>query len=248
VDLKNNTVLVTGGGSGIGLAIAQRFLEAGSVVVACGRRERMLRAVQEQNPGLQISACDLSDESNRRELVRWITSSFPKLNVLVNNAGIQRRLRLDESEPWGVTHEEIAINLEAAIHLTRLLVPHLLTRERPAIVNITSGLAFVPLAAVPVYCATKAALHSYTLSLRHQLHETPIRVLEVIPPAVDTDLGGPGLHTFGVYVDEFADAVFDGLRSEQLEITYGYAKLAAQASADERSAIFERMNNNPNRE
>jgi uncharacterized oxidoreductase len=116
------------------------------------------------------------------------------------------------------------------------------SEERSAIVNVTSGLAFVPLAGVPVYCATKAALHSFTLSLRRQLSNTPIEVIEIIPPAVDTDLGGPGLHKFGVPVDSFADAVMTRLENGDLEIPYGFAEEASRASRKELDAIFERMN------
>jgi uncharacterized oxidoreductase len=132
--------------------------------------------------------------------------------------------------------------LEAPIHLATLFIPHLLGQERPAIVNVTSGLAFVPLARVPVYCATKAALHSFTLSLRHQLAHTPVRVVEIVPPAVNTDLGGPGLHTFGVPVGEFADAVVSRLRAGDLEIPYGFSAQASRASYEDREALFTRMN------
>ena len=162
--------------------------------------------------------------------------------MLVNNAGIQRRVQLPALEQWRETRQEIAINLEAPIHLSRLFIPHLLEQERPAIVNITSGLAFSPLASVPIYCATKAALRSFTLSLRHQLAQTPIRVVEVVPPAVNTDLGGPGLHTFGVPAAEFADHVMARLREGALEIPYDSSAEASRASREELDAIFVRMN------
>jgi uncharacterized oxidoreductase len=185
---------------------------------------------------------DLSRDEQRTKLVDWIVDAFPAVNVLGNNAGIQRPVSLLDAEPWSTTREEIAINLEAPIHLSRLLVPHLAAQNRPAIVNITSGLSFVPLARVPVYCATKAALHSFTLSLRHQLRETGIQVVEIIPPAVDTDLGGPGLHTFGVNVDEFADAVMSRVAAGEIEVGYGFAEQTRRASRDELDAAFERMN------
>jgi uncharacterized oxidoreductase len=148
-----------------------------------------------------------------------------------------------DAEPWSSTREEIAINLEAPIHLSRLFIPHLAKQQRPAIINVTSGLSFAPLARVPVYCATKAAFHSFTLSLRHQLRETPIEVIEVVPPAVDTDLGGPGLHTFGVNVDEFADAAMARVAEGELEVAYGFAEQARRASREELDAMFQRMNN-----
>lgn len=242
MDSASSTVLVTGGASGIGLALAERFLRAGSRVVVCGRREEKLREVRQRHPEVATRACDLAEESERAALCEWAVAEFPGLDVLVNNAGIQRRVALAEGEGWAPTRQEIAINFEAPVHLSMLLLPHLLTRPGAAVVNVTSGLAFTPLAGVPVYCATKAALRSFTLSLRRQLAGGPVKVVEIIPPAVDTDLGGPGLHTFGVPLEEFADAAFERLRRGDLEIAYGFAEAAARASREELDQMFERMN------
>ena len=242
MDLGSNTVLITGGASGIGLALAERFLRAGSRVVVCGRREERLREVKGRHPEVFTRVCDVGEESERVSLYEWAVGEFPELNVLVNNAGIQRRLRVDGGEEWAPTREEIAINFGAPVHLSMLFAPHLLGRTRAAIINVTSGLAFSPLARVPVYCATKAALRSFTLSLRRQLAGTNVEVVEIIPPAVDTDLGGPGLHTFGVPLDEFADSAFERLGRGELEIPYGFAEASSRASRQELDAIFERMN------
>ncbi len=242
MDLSSNTVLVTGGGSGIGLALAARFLQAGSAVVIGGRRASQLSRAQASYPGLRTRVCDLERESERVALFQWAARELPELNVLVNNAGIQQRIPLDASEPWDRIHREVAINLEAPIHLTTLFVPHLARRKDPAILQITSGLAFVPLASVPIYCATKAAMHSFTLSLRRQLSSTPIRVVEIAPPAVDTDLGGPGLHTFGISIDELVSAVMPRLQAGDTEIAYGFAEKSSRASRDEIDQIFERLN------
>ncbi|MGE5246619.1 MAG: SDR family oxidoreductase [Betaproteobacteria bacterium] len=242
MELDSNTVLVTGGASGIGLALAERFLRAGSRVVVCGRRASQLEAARERHPGLDTYVCDLTGAAAREALVEWATRTHPGLNVVVNNAGIQRRVALTENEPWEATEQEIAINLEAPIHLSRLFVPHLRRQPRAAIVNVTSGLAFAPLAATPVYSATKAALHSFTLSLRHQLAGTPIQVIEIAPPAVNTDLGGPGLHTFGVPVDEFADAAMARVAAGELEVAHGFAAQSSRASRQELDEIFRRMN------
>jgi uncharacterized oxidoreductase len=242
MDLTSNTVLITGGASGIGFALAERFLAAGSEVILCGRREEKLREAQEQHPEMRTRVCDVAGAADRVSLFNWATGEFPRLNVLVNNAGIQRRFQLAQPEDWERTHEEIAINLEAPVHLSALFIPHLLQQERPAIVNVTSGLSFVPMASAPVYSATKAALHSFTLSLRHQLAATPIQVIEIIPPAVNTDLGGAGLHTFGVPVDELADAVTAGLQKGELEVAYGFAQQSSRASRAELDEIFKRMN------
>lgn len=248
MQLSGNTVLITGGASGIGLALARRFVQSGSEVIVCGRRESALSEARSQLPALQTRVCDVAQASQRQALFEWAVQQFPRLNVLVNNAGIQRRLSLAQSgqtEEWEQTRQEIAINLEAPVHLATLFMAHLLEQSRPAIINVTSGLAFAPLAGVPVYCATKAALHSFTLSLRHQLAATPIEVTEIIPPAVDTDLGGVGLHTFGVPVDEFADAVMERLAMGDAEIPYGSAQKASRASREELDAIGKQMNPPP---
>ena len=251
MDLSGNVVLVTGGASGIGLALAGRLLAAGSQVIVCGRREGALRAAAEAHPGLVTRVCDLAREEERVALAEWVVDAFPALNVLVNNAGIQRRVRLTEPEPWPETREELAINLDAPIHLALLLLPQL--RERAgsragaAIVNVTSGLSFAPFAAAPVYSATKAALHSFTLSLRHQVADTGVRVVEIIPPAVNTDLGGPGLHTFGEPLDAFADAVVARMAAGDVEIGYGSAEDRAKAARAAFDGAFERINGRPPR-
>lgn len=273
MNVKGNNILITGGATGIGLALAERFLKAGSRVTICGRRESALREAQANNPGLKIRVCDVGSPDERIKLMEWAKAEKPGFNVLVNNAGIQRRgVNLAETEDWEAIHQEIAINLEAPIHLARLFAEHLSKQDGPAaansagatpagvtptsvtpaaitpaivssaIINVTSGLAFVPLAMVPVYCATKAALHSFTLSLRHHLAKTPIKVIEIIPPAVNTDLGGPGLHDFGVPLDEFSDAIFSRLQGDELEIAYGFAQKSSRASRQELDGMFEQMN------
>jgi uncharacterized oxidoreductase len=242
VDLSSNTVLITGGASGIGFAFAERFLTAGSEVIVCGRREEKLREAQIKYPNLHIRVCDVSRSSDRVSLFEWVTREFPKLNILVNNAGIQRRFQIAQNSDWEKIEEELAINLDAPIHLSTLFVPHLLKQEHPAILNITSGLAFAPMASAPVYCATKAALRSFTLSLRHQLSATPISVIEIIPPAVNTDLGGKGIHTSATPLNEFADAVVDQLKKGSVEIAYGFSANASRASREELNEMFKRMN------
>jgi uncharacterized oxidoreductase len=241
MDLGSQTVLITGGASGIGWALARRFLDAGSDVIICGRRAEKLEQARRTSPRLTTRVCDVAREADRVALAEWIAREHPSVNVLVNNAGIQQRLQLVGAD-WAAVKSEIAVNLEAPIHLSMLLAPSLARQRTPAIVNVTSGLAFVPLASVPIYCATKAAFHSFTLSLRRQLADTPLQVIEIIPPAVDTDLGGPGLHTFGVRLEEFADAAATRLAAGDTEITYGFAEQAARASRAELETMFARMN------
>ena len=242
MQLESNTILITGGASGIGLALAERFLAAKNRVLLCGRREEKLLEAQRDHPGLRVYVADVGCEPDRLALRDWALADSPDLNVLVNNAGIQRYPEFGKGETWDEIQEEIAINLEAPIHLTSLFLPHLANRARAAIVNVTSGLAFVPIARAPVYCATKAALHSFTKSLRKQLAGTSVEVVELIPPAVDTDLGGPGLHTFGVPVKVFADHVIAEIRKGETEIAYGFAEQARRGSREELETMFTRMN------
>lgn len=242
MDLSGSTALITGGASGIGLALAARMLDAGARVVVCGRREEKLAEAREHHASLCTRQCDVGDAREREALAGWVTAEFPGLNVLVNNAGIQRRFALEERQRWAEIEQEIDVNLSAPIHLSLLLAPHLRGRPGATIVNVTSGLAFVPMASAPVYCATKAALHSFTLSLRHQLAGSSIEVVEIIPPAVNTDLGGPGLHNFGEPLDEFADAVVERLVAGDREIAYGSAARSSRASREELDHVFERMN------
>ena len=245
MNLATNTILLTGGASGIGLALAIRFLRAGSTVIIVGRRADKLAEAQQQYPGLITRQANVADVAERAELVRWATTKSPALNVLVNNAGIQNRIQLadDAATDWEQRREELIINVEAPIHLATLLVPHLRRQPGAAIVNVTSGLSFAPAAFVPIYSATKAALHSFTLSLRHQLVPTGISVLEIVPPAVDTDRGGPGLHTFGVNVDEFADSVMARLAAGEQEVGYGSSEKSRLASRAELDEQFRMMNN-----
>lgn len=246
--LSGNTLLVTGGASGIGRAFAERFLKAGNKVIVCGRRETRLQEFKEQDPSVITHACDLTNESDRIALFDWVTEHHPDVNVLVNNAGIQQRfniLQSDGKNEWAYFGKEITANMEAPIHLSMLFAPHFSKKEEAAIINVTSGLAFTPMAIAPIYSATKAALHSFTMSLRLQLSSSPVEVIEVAPPAVNTDLGGVGLHTFGADVNEFADAIFKGFEEGKQEIGFGTSERALRLSRDDidqtSAAMFERM-------
>ena len=228
MDVRGNTILITGGSNGIGLALAERFLRKDNNVIICGRREEKLKAARERFPGLHIRPCDVADEAQRIALRDWAVKEFPGLNVLVNNAGIQQRIDLKDQNPdWADYKLELAINLEAPLHLSKLFLPHLLKQPRPVIINVSSGLAFMPPVWAPVYGAAKAGLHSFTFGLRRQLAEAGLTVIEIIPPAVNTDLGGPGQHTFGAPVDEFADEVFRGLENGQAEVGFGDKHLSS---------------------
>lgn len=231
--LTGNTILLTGGASGIGLSLTKRFWEAGNEVIICGRRPDKLMEVEERYPGVHTKVCDVTDEVSRIELCNWVTDNFPTVNVLINNAGIQQRMNmLDTGLEWNYYHQEIAANFEAPAHLSMLFIDHFIRQPQAAIINVTSGLAFTPPAWVPIYGATKAALHSFTVSLRLQLSNTNVDVIEIIPPAVNTDLGGTGLHTFGVPVEDFAQAVFNGIQKGDKEIAYGTSLRVIRAHRD----------------
>ncbi|MFP7202164.1 SDR family NAD(P)-dependent oxidoreductase [Lysinibacillus halotolerans] len=234
MNLSGNTILITGGASGIGLAFAENFMKAGNKVIIVGRRENKLAEAKEKFPELHTRVCDVSVEEERIQLIDWVTETFPDLNMIVNNAGIQQRVNLlNDKKEWSYYQNEIAINVEAPIHLSMLLIPHFLKQKQATILNVTSGLAIQPGVWVPIYSATKAAIHSFTVTLRQQLENTNVEVIEVLPPAVNTDLGGAGLHTFGAPLNDFINAIFEGLKNQQLEIGYGGTEKRLFASKEE---------------
>ncbi len=164
--------------------------------------------------------------------------------MLVNNAGIQQRfnvLKTDAKNNWDYFNKEITTNIEAPFHLSMLFAPYFATKEEATIINVTSGLAFTPFAIAPIYSATKAALHSFTISLRHQLSDTSVEVIEVVPPAVSTDLGGAGLHMHGEPLDAFADGIFKGLEEGSKEIGYGTSVARLRMSRNEVDEYVENM-------
>jgi len=252
LEISGNTVLITGGATGIGYAIAEKFVEAGSDVIICGRRRSKLQAAKRQLPTIQVRRCDVAVESERKKLLKWTIGRFPNLNVLVNNAGIQRKL--DFTSPT-IIHstppkdDEVTINLTSQIRLCALFTPGFLKRKSAAIVNVSSGLAFVPIASMPIYCATKAAIHSFTLSLRQQLRNKSVRVFEAVPPSTDTELdasfaGEEELAYRGISPREVAQAVIEGMREDREEIRIGQAQGLYQAALQDPRAIFDKLNDN----
>ena len=240
MELRGHVVLLTGGSSGIGLALAERLLKAGNRVVVTGRREPLLAKAREALPGLETIVSDAGSATDREKLAAEVKERFP-IDVLINNAGIQNKHDAAKIPAWDAVADEIRINLEGPIHLTSLLLPLLHQREQAWVCNVSSGLAFAPMAAMPIYCATKAALHSYTLSLRHALRATSVKVVEIIPPAVHSNLGGK--HDFGVPTDEYADSVMAGLGRGDDEVTYQFSAKASQGSRADHDAMFKQMNN-----
>ncbi|WP_295795712.1 SDR family NAD(P)-dependent oxidoreductase [Mucilaginibacter sp.] len=203
--LSNNKILITGGASGIGLGLTERFMSEGNTVIVCGRREDVLNEVAARFPGLITKVCDLAVEADRVELYNWVAENHPDTNVLVNNAGMQNWMNITDDNFFERAQTEITTNITAPVHLTGLFAG---LKSLTTIINVTSGLAFVPFTKVPVYSATKAFFHSFTLSARYLLKGKNIEVIELIPPALNTDLGGKGLHDFAQPVSEFIDSVF----------------------------------------
>jgi uncharacterized oxidoreductase len=203
MQMTGNTILVSGGGTGIGRGLAESLHRLGNQVIIAGRRVEPLRAVVEANPGIQYLSLDQSDPADIRRFAIKLTDNHPDLNVIVNNAGIQRVEDLTSGGP-GTAEQTIAINLLGPIRLTAALLHSLLGKPHSAILNVTSGLAFMPSALTPTYCATKAAMHSYTQSLRFQLRDTSVQVIEIIPPQVQTALQGErGFDSRAMPLDEY---------------------------------------------
>jgi uncharacterized oxidoreductase len=188
MQMTHNTVLVTGGGTGIGRGLAESLHRLGNHVVIAGRRSEPLQAAASANPGIEYLRLDQSDAAIQR-VAAELTDSYPDINIVFNNAGIQLVEDLTAGDV-AAAEAMVAINLLGPIRLTAALLPSLMTQPRAAIVNVTSGLGFVPNHITPTYSATKAALHSYTQSLRFQLRDTAIQVIEIIPPHVQTGLQG----------------------------------------------------------
>lgn len=186
--MTGNTILITGGASGIGLGLAQAFLALGNTVLIAGRRQDALDAAVDAHPGLHAYPLDVSDPQSIAALAARVTAEHPALNVLINNAGIMQAEELLHAPDTSVAEATVTTNLLGPVRMTHALLPTLLAQSRAAVMNVSSGLASVPLAATPTYSATKAAVHSYTESLRWQLRDTAVQVLELTPPAVGTDL------------------------------------------------------------
>ncbi|HEY4784431.1 MAG TPA: SDR family NAD(P)-dependent oxidoreductase [Bacteroidales bacterium] len=236
---SNNKILITGGATGIGLGLAERFLKENNTVIICGRRADVLQEAAIKFPNIITKQCDLSGEEGRIELYHWIEKNHTDLNVLVNNAGIQNWMNISDNDFYAKAKNEIEINALAPVHLSNLFLN---LKSLNTIINITSGLSFVPLAKVPVYCATKAFLRSFTLSLRYLLKEKNIEVIELIPPALNTDLGAKGIHDGHPPVNEFVASVFAQMQEGKNELTFGSSKDRAEVNNNSIGEYFSKLN------
>ena len=190
MNITGNTILITGGGSGIGRALAEALQAKGNTIIIAGRRERVLDEVTEANPGMQSMLLDIQDKADIAAFARDAVARFPALNVVINNAGIMKDEDIVAGRDLAIAEETIETNLLGPIRLTAALLPHLLGQPRATVMTVSSGLAFVPMVVTPTYSATKAAIHSWSMALRQQLAGTSTEVIELAPPYVQTELRG----------------------------------------------------------
>ncbi|WP_419802831.1 SDR family oxidoreductase [Mucilaginibacter sp.] len=233
--LSGNTILITGGNGGIGLALTKAFTKAENTVIICGRNEASLQFAKSGNDNIITKQCDLTQQAERDELVQWILQNYPSFNVIINNAGIfEETDLLSDSFDLDKINKQLVIDLQVPIELCLRFLPHLRKQPHAAIVNITSGLVYAPEAGAPFYGVAKAGVHAFTQTARYQLRDTKLKVFEVLPPLVDTGgvskqldiekLGG------AMDADETADEILKGLSHDTEEIRIGDIKWLYAAS------------------
>jgi uncharacterized oxidoreductase len=228
--LTGRTILITGGSAGIGLAFALKFLELGNTVIVTGRRQTALDEVKAKYPKLHTIQGDVAEPEQIATLAARVKAEFPKLDVLMNNAGIMlhKNLKLPAADLDGLM-AEVNINLGGVIRTTSAFID-ILAANKGTVINVSSALAFVPLPSAPIYCATKAAVHAYTQSLRFQLEETGVEVIELMPPAVKTAMTAELSEGEGVTLittDELIKQSFAGFKAGKLEIRPGQSNQLA---------------------
>jgi len=228
--LTGRTILITGGSAGIGVAFALKFLELGNQVIVTGRRQSALDELKAKYPKLHTVQSDVADPAQIAFLAKRVKAGYPKLDVLMNNAGVMlhKNLKAPAADLDGLM-TEVNINVGGVIRMTSAFID-ILTANKGTVINVSSALAFVPLPSAPIYCATKSAVHSYTQSLRFQLEETGVEVIELMPPAVKTALTADLPEGDGVTLittDELIKQSFAALKAGKVEIRPGQANLLA---------------------
>ena len=228
--LTSNTILITGGGSGIGYELTKHLTALGNTILITGRDQSKMDRAKAAFPKIHTFRSDVSDPKAIATLYEEVTKQFPELNILINNAGIMREINVhDKAGSLEDITREIEINLSGPIRMVKQFLPHLKTKSEAAIMNVSSGLAFVPLPISPVYCATKAGLHSFTESLRVQLKNTKVKVFDLAPPATQTELLGGDFDVEDMKgasimkVEEMVQVAVKGLQTDRFEIRPGQA-------------------------
>lgn len=249
MNTTNNTILITGGGSGIGRALAETLHKRGNRVIIAGRGQEALHEVVAANPGMESVVVDISDGASIKSFAEKLMQAFPNLDTIFHVAGIMRAEQLTAGSGSLETAEAtIATNLLGPIRLNTALLPHLLQRPRAAIVTVSSGLAFLPMAQTPTYCATKAAVHSYTQSLRYQLKNTPVQIIELVPPYVRTSLMGerqaedPRAMPLAEYIEETMKLLESQPDANEILVERVLPLRYAAGKNDGYDAIFTQMN------
>jgi uncharacterized oxidoreductase len=251
MNLQGNTVFITGGGSGIGRGLAEAFSKLGNKVIIAGRRSEALQRTCAANPGMEFVTLDASKPESIRAVADEVICRYPDLNVVINNAGVQRVFDFVADTPLEEAdmREEVDTNIYGVLRMTTAFLPHLKTKASATILNVSSGLAFVPIARFPIYCATKAFVHSFSVSLRHQLKNTNVRVVELAPPWVKTDLDAQhpvrtvheGMSPMPL--PDFIAAAMQELSSDAEELPVAGARFLYGAGVGERfAAVFEQIN------
>ncbi|MBI5933576.1 MAG: SDR family NAD(P)-dependent oxidoreductase [Chloroflexi bacterium] len=221
MNTSNNTVLITGGASGIGLALAKKFMGKDNRVIVTGRDREKLAQVQAVFPKIIAHTADMS----RFEDVEQLAHRFTDVNILINNAGVQFNYDFTDSAiPLDYIKNELQTNLIGPLLLIKLMLPHLMTKQTAAIVNVSSGLGIVPKQSAPVYCGSKAGLHLFTKSLRWQLEDSNIKVFEIIPPIVDTAMT-QGRGKGKISPETLAQEFWSGFQNDKYEMAIGRTKL-----------------------
>lgn len=230
MELRNSTILITGGTSGIGLEFVKQLTEQGANIIVTGRNLDKLNETKKRFPKIQTFQSDASNPKDIKQLYKDVTQQFSELNIIINNAGIMRNISLqDTSLSLENITQEIQTNLLGVIQMNHQFLPHLKTKKSPVIINVSSGLAFVPYPASPIYSATKSGIHAYTQVLRLQLKNTNVKVFELAPPATDTPLidklGGEEHKSQLMKVDKMVNVAIKGFLKDKFEIRPGLANV-----------------------
>ncbi|MEO0896813.1 MAG: SDR family NAD(P)-dependent oxidoreductase [Bacteroidota bacterium] len=233
MDLRGKNVLITGGSIGIGLQLATKILDEGANVLICARNIPALEEAKKQFPRLEIAQCDVTQRDQVETLLKHAQALFGGIDLLINNAAVFRRFNILEEYPLEKQLEEIDINFKGPVILTNVFLPEMIKREEAMIVNLTSPSAYTSMAASQIYSATKSAIQSWTISIRHQLRETNVKVVELNPPAVDTRMNSFNPDLDGMKLmspDRFAQVAIEGIKKGKEEILVSHSRIMKHLS------------------